>query len=113
MVKFLVYRWTAELRRVKEQLVFLVVKAQKTHDRGIEGHQAQVSFEFVQNVSKFGLQKCSQIGQVCLCGCGHYLVCHQLQHDELSDLVCNEAGLIKCYEKGKYDMPFGAFEKQG
>lgn len=45
-------------------------------------------------------------------GCGHYLLCHQLQHDELSDLVCNDADLIKCYEKGKYDMPFGGFEKQ-
>lgn len=51
-MKFLVYRWTTELRRVKEHLVFLVVKAQKTNYRGIKGHQAQVSFEFVQNVSK-------------------------------------------------------------
>lgn len=63
-MKFLVYRWTAELRRVKEQLVFLFVKAQKTNYRGIKGHQAQVSFEFVQNVSKFGLQKCRQIRQL-------------------------------------------------
>lgn len=46
-------------------------------------------------------------------GCGHYLVCHQSQHDELSDLVCNEVDLIKYYEKGKYGMPFGGFEKQG
>lgn len=63
-MKFLVYRWTAELKRVEEQLVFLVVKAWKTNFRGIEGHQPQVSFEFVQNVSKFGLQKCRQIRQL-------------------------------------------------
>ncbi|KAJ7415325.1 hypothetical protein WISP_78814 [Willisornis vidua] len=48
MVKFLVYEWIAELGRVKGQPVFLVVKAQKTNYRGIKGHQAQVSFEFVQ-----------------------------------------------------------------
>lgn len=39
-------------------------------------------------------------------GCGHYLVCH---HGELSNLVYNEVDLIKYYEKGKYDMPFGGF----
>lgn len=88
------------------------MKAQKSNYRGIKGHQAQVSFELVQNVSKFGLQKCRQIRQIVFVGCGHYPLCHKLQHDELSDLVCNEADLIKCYEKGKYDMPFGGFEKQ-
>lgn len=64
MVKFLVYRWTTELRRVKEQLVFLVVKTQKTNYRGIKGHQAQVSFEFVQNVSKICCRECRQIRQL-------------------------------------------------
>lgn len=40
-MKFIVYRWTAELGRLKGQLAFLVVTAQKTNYRGIKGHQAQ------------------------------------------------------------------------
>ena len=39
MVKFIVYRWTAEF--VKGQLAFLIVQAEKANYRGIKGHQPQ------------------------------------------------------------------------
>lgn len=60
MVKFILYRWPAELVRVKRQLAFLVVKAQKTNHRGIKGHEAQSAL----NLCKMSVNlACRNVGE--------------------------------------------------
>ena len=60
MVKFIVYRWTAELGRVRGQLAVLVVKALKTNYRGVKGHRAQSAL----NLCKMSVNlACRNVGE--------------------------------------------------